>query len=74
MREGATATVTVWLSRVYAAVFDEDIGDTHLYLGNSAAAVRFYDALAGRRGNTSYSEVTLTATVSDDPDIQPTGD
>ena len=59
---------------VYTAVFDQDIGDIHLYPDNSAAAVRFYDALAGRRGNTSYSEVTLTATVSDDPDIQPTGD
>ena len=59
---------------VYTAVFDADIGDIHLYPDNSDDAVRFYDALAGRSGNTSYSEVTLTATVSDDPDIKPTGD
>ena len=58
----------------YTAVFEEDIGDIRLYPDNTDAAVRFYDALAGRRGNTSYSEVTLTATVSDDPDIQPTAD
>ena len=59
---------------VYTAVFDEDIGDIHLYPDNGDDAVRFYDALAGRSSNTSYSEVTLTATVSDDPDIQPTAD